>query len=333
MLSRLQVVRAYKKACRGLAHGSKSLRILDQLPPFLCRTIAAGAHENYSRILSDQRIAFTGSAHGFLDFWPRVSAARSVAVFVGAHKLPVVRELPLLFHKATSEGHCKSRHLFGILEDMAREDHERLSNILSWTSLIVWMEKDERDDSAGDGLLTSSTFPEFPHCTFLTDKCLRHIPPNGVADFDSQYAIWENLYHESLHQQLAALLLHRDILDPSYSANTTVKIPVPWRSAAWEPDRVFHAIYVYSKVAQMRMEKLERLSSRDPEFMWLSDAFHSGVNALCYLVEQMDDRTEIFTDAGRKIYARIRHEAHTRLQQYQSMHLKGSRYARAVQFV
>ena len=147
-----------------------------------------------------------------------------------------------------------------------------------------------------------------PHCTFVTPKALRHIPPNSVLARDSRYALRENLFHEALHQELAASLLHEDFLAQDYWSSDAQKVPVPWRGGAWEPDRVLHAVYVYLHLLPMRREELRRASSME-ERAWLTQALDGGLGALRYLLTHLGGCKYIFSKAGVSLLEELEIEA------------------------
>src|SRR5262249_44340527 len=134
------------------------------------------------------------------------------------------------------------------------------------------------------------------------------IPPNSILLRDSAYALCENLFHESLHQQLAASLLHADLLATNYWSSEAPRLEVPWRGGAWEPDRVLHAIYVYMHLLPMRMEALERGVESD-ENGWLNTALREGASALRYLLSHIESCSQVFSERGLHIFETLRREA------------------------
>jgi hypothetical protein len=264
----------------------------------------------------NEKGVFTGAENAEIEWWSYQGAR--VGFLVGGGEPSVVNALPLEGHRLAAELKPRKRLIFRALERMAVTEPERLHSVLSWTSLVIWM---ERKIGSVTTLLTSATFPKFPHCTFLTDKSFRHIPPNSIASWDSDYALRENLYHESLHQELSALLLHRDILSEKYSAKTAPKIPIPWRGAAWEPDRAFHAIYVYSGLLPMRMQELSTHKPTSKPFVWTMQALNDGANVLKYLIDKLDGLSNVFTTQGQVVYDAIRTHALKTLADTQGMSL------------
>ena len=132
-------------------------------------------------------------------------------------------------------------HLWGSRLDLIEEAFEFLDSyfpyayckVFDWTSLVIWLELFPYSNT---DLITSSTFPHFPHCTFLSDKALRHIPPTSISSVDQVYSLAENIFHEALHQELSSTLVFRDIFAEQYSSSQAKKIKVPWRQQYWEPD-------------------------------------------------------------------------------------------------
>ena len=140
------------------------------------------------------------------------------------------------------------------LAELANKDSERLVFIETWTSLIVWLLRDWK--TPPDRQITSVAIPLFPHCTFLTERAIIHIPPKVIVPAVTYYALQENLFHEALHQQLSATLIFEEILTEDWKVHP--QIDIPWRNASWRIDRVLHAAWVYSRVTQMRIDELMR---------------------------------------------------------------------------
>ena len=289
LLTRDQVVNEYRNIVGEFCLGDLiSIRLLEKLPPYLCRSLALRRMHIEENM---QSIAFTGVNDGVIRF---ISVGdKAVGVYTNGPTPPVMSALPLSGHKSSQNVNFYIPYIENAISLLAEIDNTLVEFIAEWTSLIIWT---ERCSDYSGGLLTSSTFPNYPHCTFLSHKALRHIPPNNVLGFSSIYALAENIYHEALHQELAALLLHRDILKPYYSSTTYQRIPVPWRGSAWEPDRVFHAAYVYSYLVPLREKAVRKLTLRPCEREFLIESTGHGKTAYDYLLRQLKQNLQIFED-------------------------------------
>ena len=283
MLTRSQVVSKYKKLRTSLGETQTATEI-EKLPPALCRALILDLVTP-----SLVRSPYTGVRRESIKW---LSAGKDyVGLYLGSETPPIVANLPLAGHKIT----VGARHFFPYirksLDLLASFDPKLVEYIGQWTSLIIWT---EREPSYAGTLLTSSTFPMLPHCSFLSSKALQHIPPNNVLGYVSQYALAENLYHEALHQELSAYLLHEDILKSSYNSTDTAKIEVPWRGGSWEPDRVFHAVYVYSRLIPLRELALREYNCSKEEKDWISNSVKEGKIAYQYLWERLQQNKHIF---------------------------------------
>ncbi|WP_420093897.1 aKG-HExxH-type peptide beta-hydroxylase [Comamonas testosteroni] len=175
--------------------------------------------------------------------------------------------------------------------------------IRDWITAVHWVEQDPEKPGP---LLTSSTFPALPHCAFLSTKAKRHIPPNIVLEADSGYALFENLYHEALHQQLSTTILFTDSIASAFSSSTCTKISVPWRGSSWEPDRVLHATFVYSGLLRLRREAAIA-ENQVPMELDLMNAVKEAHQALTYLIEQFTHVRPAFSDAGQQLVDEVLH--------------------------
>ena len=79
-------------------------------------------------------------------------------------------------------------------------------------------------------VISTTTFYDYPFCTFFTKYGFKFIPPKTVFNSVNYYAIIDNLYHESLHQKLLIQILLGNIFEnvnqissPDYAIN------IPWR--------------------------------------------------------------------------------------------------------
>lgn len=207
-------------------------------------------------------------------------------------------DLPLDGHQPLAPAGDRLAFLEDALTTIAA-DKGRSRVLREFTSLLVWLE----GDGSGVPLLTSSSLPLVPHCSFITDKALRHIPPDTVFDDDSVYALAENLFHESLHQQLSASILVDDLFVTGYDSHHAERTRVPWRGSDWEPDRVLHATFVYSNLLPMRREALARLSDSKGT---LRNALRDGERAYLFLSERLSGLERYLSPRGLEFAARLR---------------------------
>ncbi|GAB3025948.1 aKG-HExxH-type peptide beta-hydroxylase [Natronobiforma cellulositropha] len=276
--------------------------IIGQLPPYLCQRLALGASYPFEEGIE---YAYTGPDQPALHWTDGTDGDGTIALVDGEGIGSLTDRLPLAGHRQATNRDELIEHTLDALERMETLEPDRLAALEEWTSLIVWL---ERAPGTSATVLTSSTFPAVPHCSFLTEKALRHIPPNSVADEPTDYALRENLYHEALHQQLGATLLHRDVLDPSYSAAASQKVPIPWRESFWEPDRALHAAVVYTGLVEMRADELDR-DIDDTHRAWLEEATAEAEESLRHLIEELADREGLFTPAGEELFDALHGEA------------------------
>ena len=213
--------------------------------------------------------------------------------------------LPLEGHRLARPVERHEQFLAHALRLLNGLDGPFSESVHDYLSMLIWLEESEASVES----FTSSSFPALPHCAFMTDKALRDIPPDTILPEDSPWALAENLYHESLHQQLSATILQEDILSDAYDARSAPKISVPWRSTDWEIDRAFHALYVYSRLLPMR-EQYARSRDLDPlAAFYIAEAIQKGRAALRYLAEALRAFDCCFTDTGKGLVTQIVSEA------------------------
>lgn len=207
-----------------------------------------------------------------------------------------------LLQELLLQGHCvaspaASRR--GMLE-LAIEELANFPSVFEvlqeYTSILVWLAPD--DEHPGAPILTSASLPALPHTTFITDKATRHIPPNHIYPAPLTYALLENLVHEALHQQLSATLLQEDLLRPDYEAARAELVPVPWRGASWEPDRVLHAVHVYKSLLSFRSTRLRSGDVPTLERAFVESALAEGLGAFRYLRDRLIGLEGSFTARG-----------------------------------
>lgn len=170
--------------------------------------------------------------------------------------------------------------------------------VTSWISIIQWVELTPHMNGT---LLTSSTFPQLPHCIFLSHKSLKHIPPNIISDDFIEYFLLENIFHEALHQQLSSTILFCASIHENYDANHVKKINIPWRGGDWEPDRIFHATFVYAHLLNFRIE----FSKSNLCTFKLNDAIKEAFGALEYLLSTFPLIKSIFSRDGMSLFNEV----------------------------
>jgi hypothetical protein len=168
-------------------------------------------------------------------------------------------------------------------------------------------------------LITSCSLPDFPLCVFFSERALVHIPPLTISSQPSVRLLAENLYHESVHQAVNYQLLSSRVLVPSYSSETSPKIPIYWReeageqrNRAWELDRVLHAAAVYCHLLAWRYHEL-----RDPDLpaedrAVIAAASVDAVGATRALCDALTTHISYFTSAGALLVGRLVEAGQTR---------------------
>lgn len=303
LLSRQAAVKSFTELAADHYNAPESYTsILERLPPYLCQQLALNESYSFNEGL---QYAYTGEDRLDLQWSNEQHADQTVAMVEGKGIESLTDRLPLDGHCQAADPSKVNDYTIEALERMDSLEPERIDIVEDWTSLIVWLEQAPDADIT---VLTSSTFPLLPHCTFLTEKARRHIPPNSVAEKSNDYALRENIYHEALHQQIAATLLHRDILNPEYSAARSRRVPIPWRGSAWEPDRALHATVVYTGLIAMREDELKRdIGTWRRE--WLEEATAEAHDSLSHLVDRLEERTDLFTPSGEDLFDSLRSDA------------------------
>ena len=292
-----ETVSHYGALASGLKQSSPVHSYLPELPPFLCRQLL---YEQDVCDLSSIPMAFAGIPNVQLRFFR--SKHRSIAVIDGAYLIPTMNCLPLNGHRlSTKPSRLKLiNEALDLLDSYFPYAH---CKVFDWTSLMIWLELSPYVKAS---LVTSSTFPHFPHCTFLSDKALRHIPPNSISDVSQIYSLAENIFHEALHQELSSALVFCDILTQQYKSSKARAIKVPWRRQYWEPDRVLHAVYVYTNLLLLRHDALSYNFMSKDQRSWLALAQADGEEALKYLLLKLEQRGDVFTERGRDAVDRMR---------------------------
>jgi hypothetical protein len=218
-------------------------------------------------------------------------------------KLPesVWGQLPLSGLEPSSEFESLHKAMLDAISLMQTAWPARASYTTQWISIVQWVAQ----GPLGIGqLLTSSTFPAFPHCAFMSKKAMRHIPPNIVLESSATYALLENLFHEALHQQLSSSLLFLASIRDEYDSRKCSKIEVPWRGSAWEPDRVFHATFVYSQILNLRIDAI-KFGIQLPNQHSMLIVAKEALLALEYLYSQLSTVRQIFSSEGLSLFEEV----------------------------
>lgn len=296
LLSKSEVVEGYLR--RAPDQATIGFDLLKHQPPLLCKKI----------LLKEKLDCTTWSPYTGFSSPPksRVQFGKSdLFVITSIDIQDLIKDIPLDGHYGLTnmpdyalDFTKKAALLFQNLEDSSYAE-----KIEDWTSLIVWL---ECDTSSGHTSLTSSTFPLLPHCTFVTAKALRHIPPLNIHDSNSIYCLAENIYHEALHQELSSTFLMSDYINPDYNAESCERIAVPWRGQSWQPDRIVHAAYVYLHLVTLRKLAIHK-EFDDTDF--LKRAFSGACGALSYLSSRLEDCEPLFSSEGRALLELIQHRA------------------------
>lgn len=301
-MTREEVVASYSSLARCSARQIDLDHVLPDLPPFLCRQLIRG--DNLLSDYAELHEVYTGDKEAKIEWWGG-GQNRGLGLIREAELGYLTHELPLRGYQPSPDRERLNASAARALDIFRKRDDPRLETILSWTSLLVWLARVAKIEESS---LTSSSFPAVPHCTFLTPQALRHIPPNNTFAHESEYALRENLFHEALHQKLAATFLHLDVLAGNYSASTAPKIAIPWRKMGWEPDRVVHAVYVYTSIVRMRQEELQH-DVPEQTGDAITKALDGSIAALRYLFNQLGECRRIFSAGGEQIFYDIKEDA------------------------
>ena len=184
-----------------------------------------------------------------------------------------------------------NRWIVAALTELGEKAPRHLELIQSWCSMIVWLTRDDNEPPRVG--LTSVALPSLPHCTFVSTKAIRHIPPSVILPVVGMYGLQENLFHEALHQQLSATLVFEPLLEEGW--HDAPGVHIPWRATTWPVDRALHAAWVYHHLASFRAEELAR--SRDggsAEKAALVGAHQDALQADRYLVAALQEHRAQF---------------------------------------
>ncbi len=266
---------------------------MSQLPPYLCK-IGISEPKDLSNIKNIAQ-AYTGNQS--CEFQYITTDYGMISLCDGNFLDKLFKSLPLSGYIVKKP----SQEFFNCLEKafelLKKIDEGFLTFIHNFTSLIVLLEKDPNHTNSNP--LTSVSLPIFPFCTFMTETALLHIAPDIIFPNNSFYALLENLYHESAHQELSFKLLAEDIFIENFDPSTAAKVNIPWRKTQWEIDRVLHAAYVYWRLIPLRRSnKLKNLFS-EVELSLITMAAERGESNFRYLTAKLQEVSNYFTDHGK----------------------------------
>lgn len=235
------------------------------LPPYLCRQI------NRKELLKDfsQSYFYTGNSQSKLR--KILIHDYELNICLSDLNLDVLSELNLWSFDIKVPSERLLKELEDALIHLESIYAPAWKTVSQQTSMIVWLTPKKM--TPPEDLFSCCSFHQLPHCTFLTDLALRHIPANVVFKKNSTYALQENLYHESLHQELCEIIDNHNLFLVDRSELLSIQVSVPWRATEWALEKAVHAFYVYAHLLKMRSHVVnEALVSEDFE-----DALEKGI--------------------------------------------------------
>ncbi len=118
-------------------------------------------------------------------------------------------------------------------------------------SLVIWLNRDE-NASKEIPYISCCSYRAFPHCAFITDLATCHIPPEIVFPSCHPYPMLENLYHESLHQELFSTINFSNVFLSNQKAFIEKSVWIPWRNTHWTLGHAMQGLYVYCHLLVLR---------------------------------------------------------------------------------
>lgn len=283
---------------------ARTTELIEKLPSYLCTLLASNSLE-----LQHLPQTLESAVVGTDDSRLLLVESKKAKIYWCVSGFPdfIFAKLPLSGHFQATYKEYQEQYLREALAELDVLGNQYAENVLEFSSLLIWLEIDLCHPPKAP--VTSVTLPSFPHCSFITSRALYHIPPLFVFSRKSAYALCENLYHESLHQQMTATLLQEDILTEEYDPKTTSKIYIPWRKTSWEPDRVLHASFVYTNLIQMRKDKLIQNQMNVKEHDLIANSVRQSKIILKYLIEQFSNMKDAFSPTGWQFIKEIKVQA------------------------
>ena len=112
-----------------------------------------------------------------------------------------------------------------------------------------------------DQQFASTSFYELRSVAFVSQLGFHYIPPECLTKDISVYALFDNIFHEALHQHLINELYDSDEDEEIENYNYRIQgdsIFVEWRQAEWASEHAFQAAYVYRNLWFFRALNLDR---------------------------------------------------------------------------
>ncbi len=213
------------------------------------------------------------------------------------------KNLPLQSHQFAAHSDDRSKLLVRAINYLRWSYPEGYAILRKFVRVIAWLELRE-EFKKRDTLITSVSIPMLPFCSFISDRALRHIPPNIVIEGDLVEFLAENLYHEAIHQAVNMNILLHEIFRESYDSRISPKVEIPWRSnqssrnQRWELDRVLHAAIVYANLLEYRLTQIESDQMESSKKDLFAQGLLTGYKSASFLTKSMFDHEHLFTSLG-----------------------------------
>jgi len=266
------------------------------LPPFLCRRLAFG--DPVVDLDCEWAEAMTGEAAATVDVI-EAGGRRLHCCSIGIS--PKMFEiLPVDGHRAVALSGRRQDSLNRALMQLSALDDSAyaIDIVADFIGVLLWATSD------GPGI-TSSSFPQLPHLTMITDQVLRILLPNTLTESDSTWALAEDLVHEALHQQLSVTLLEHDVFTGDYDAATGPRLNIYWRDETWTLDRALHALHVYNGLVRLRRGVLRGSVLSSGDCRLVEQALPEAQSAVAFLRDALPQHSHFFTDDGRELLSMI----------------------------
>lgn len=156
-------------------------------------------------------------------------------------------------------------------------------------------------------IISSTTFYDYPFCTFFARYGYFYMPPNIIFHEPNDYVIFDNLYHESLHQQLLIqIMLGKIFINHKFLSRDEI-IPIPWRNSKWTIEHALQAAYVYIHLYHSRLVYSLSLKEGN-ELSKMNEAITSSKKNAIYLFDQLIRLKNIFTQEGYSLITQLMSE-------------------------